>query len=36
MLEIPRVGLVMETARVQRWLKSVGDQVVEGEPLLEV
>lgn len=36
LLEIPRVGLVMETAKVQRWLKSVGDLVAEGEPLLEV
>ena len=36
LIEIPRVGLVMETARVVRWLKEVGDTVVLGEPLLEV
>jgi pyruvate dehydrogenase E2 component (dihydrolipoamide acetyltransferase) len=34
--EIPKVGLVMEEVRVVRWLKSVGDAVVAGEPLLEV
>jgi pyruvate dehydrogenase E2 component (dihydrolipoamide acetyltransferase) len=34
--EIPKVGLVMEEVRVVRWLKSVGDGVVAGEPLLEV
>lgn len=36
LVEIPRVGLVMETARVVRWLKEIGDTVVSGEPLLEV
>ena len=36
LVEIPRVGLVMETARVQRWLKAVGDTVAPGETLLEV
>jgi pyruvate dehydrogenase E2 component (dihydrolipoamide acetyltransferase) len=35
-LEIPKVGLVMENARLVRWLKSVGDVVKEGEPLLEL
>jgi pyruvate dehydrogenase E2 component (dihydrolipoamide acetyltransferase) len=35
-LEIPKVGLVMENARVVRWLKSVGDFVKQGEPLLEL
>ena len=34
--EIPKVGLVMEEVRVVRWLKSVGDGVAAGEPLLEV
>jgi pyruvate dehydrogenase E2 component (dihydrolipoamide acetyltransferase) len=34
--EIPKVGLVMEEVRVVRWLKNVGDNVVAGEPLLEV
>jgi pyruvate dehydrogenase E2 component (dihydrolipoamide acetyltransferase) len=35
-LEIPKVGLVMENARLVRWLKSVGDRVQQGEPLLEL
>jgi pyruvate dehydrogenase E2 component (dihydrolipoamide acetyltransferase) len=34
--EIPKVGLVMEEVKVVRWLKSVGDNVIAGEPLLEV
>lgn len=35
-MEIPKVGLVMEAVRVTRWLKSVGDTVTPGEPLVEV
>jgi len=35
-LEIPKVGLVMENARLVRWLKNVGDVVTQGEPLLEL
>ena len=35
-VEIPKVGLVMETVRIVRWLKDVGDEVRAGEPLLEV
>jgi pyruvate dehydrogenase E2 component (dihydrolipoamide acetyltransferase) len=35
-LEIPKVGLVMESARLIRWLKNVGDVVAQGEPLLEL
>jgi pyruvate dehydrogenase E2 component (dihydrolipoamide acetyltransferase) len=35
-LEIPKVGLVMENARIVRWLKNVGDVVQQGEPLLEL
>jgi pyruvate dehydrogenase E2 component (dihydrolipoamide acetyltransferase) len=35
-VEIPKVGLVMENARVVRWLKNVGDVVQQGEPLLEL
>jgi pyruvate dehydrogenase E2 component (dihydrolipoamide acetyltransferase) len=35
-LEIPKVGLVMENAKLVRWLKSVGDMVQQGEPLLEL
>ena len=34
--EIPKVGLVMETVKVVRWLKSVGDTLTPGEPLVEV
>ena len=34
--EIPKIGLVMEEVKVVRWLKSVGDSVAAGEPLLEV
>jgi pyruvate dehydrogenase E2 component (dihydrolipoyllysine-residue acetyltransferase) len=34
--EIPKVGLVMEEVKVVRWLKNVGDDIVVGEPLLEV
>jgi pyruvate dehydrogenase E2 component (dihydrolipoamide acetyltransferase) len=35
-VEIPKVGLVMENARLIRWLKNVGDVVEQGEPLLEL
>jgi pyruvate dehydrogenase E2 component (dihydrolipoyllysine-residue acetyltransferase) len=35
-LEIPKVGLVMENARLVRWLKQVGDVVQQGEALLEL
>lgn len=35
-MEIPKVGLVMESVRVTRWLKNVGDTVTQGEPLVEV
>ncbi len=35
-LEIPKVGLVMENARLVRWLKQVGDAVKQGEPVLEL
>ena len=35
-LEIPKVGLVMESARLIRWLKNVGEVVAQGEPLLEL
>jgi len=34
--EIPKIGLVMESVKVVRWLKNVGDSVAQGEPLLEV
>ena len=35
-LEIPKVGLVMESARLIRWLKNVGEVVTQGEPLVEL
>ncbi len=35
-LELPKIGLVMENARLVRWLKNVGDVVHQGEPLLEL
>jgi len=35
-LEIPKVGLVMENARLVRWLKDVGDAVKQGEPVLGI
>jgi pyruvate dehydrogenase E2 component (dihydrolipoamide acetyltransferase) len=35
-LEISKVGLVMENARLVRWLKNIGDWVKQGEPLLEL
>jgi pyruvate dehydrogenase E2 component (dihydrolipoamide acetyltransferase) len=35
-IEIPKIGLVMDTVRVTRWLKDVGEAVVSGETLLEV
>ena len=34
--EIPKVGLVMESVKVVRWLKNIGDDVAAGELLLEV
>lgn len=34
--EIPKVGLVMESARLVRWLKNIGDNITQGEPLLEL
>ena len=35
-VEIPKIGLVMESVLVTRWLKKVGEDVQLGEPLLEV
>jgi pyruvate dehydrogenase E2 component (dihydrolipoamide acetyltransferase) len=34
--ELPKVGLVMESVKVIRWLKAVGENVARGENLLEV
>lgn len=35
-LKLPKIGLVMENARLLRWLKAAGDPVRQGEPLLEL
>jgi pyruvate dehydrogenase E2 component (dihydrolipoamide acetyltransferase) len=35
-LEVPKVGLVMENARLVSWLKKVGDTVSQGEAVLEL
>jgi pyruvate dehydrogenase E2 component (dihydrolipoamide acetyltransferase) len=34
--DIPKIGLVMDAVKVVRWLKTVGDTVRLGEPLVEV
>lgn len=34
--EIPKIGLVMESVKIVRWLRSVGELVTMGEALLEV
>ena len=33
---MPALGMAQETGRILRWLKSEGEAVVKGEPLLEV
>jgi pyruvate dehydrogenase E2 component (dihydrolipoamide acetyltransferase) len=33
---MPALGMAQETGKVLRWLKSEGDAVVKGEPLLEI
>jgi len=33
---IPKLGLTMQEATVERWLKQPGDAVKSGEPLLEI
>lgn len=33
---MPKVGLDMEEGMITSWLKKVGDQVVAGEPLMEI
>ncbi|HVS76293.1 MAG TPA: dihydrolipoamide acetyltransferase family protein, partial [Steroidobacteraceae bacterium] len=35
-VEVPKIGLVMENARVVRWLKATGERVERGEPLVEL
>jgi pyruvate dehydrogenase E2 component (dihydrolipoamide acetyltransferase) len=33
---MPALGMAQETGKVLRWLKAEGDEVVKGEPLMEV
>ncbi|HYM66515.1 MAG TPA: biotin/lipoyl-containing protein, partial [Patescibacteria group bacterium] len=33
---MPALGMAQETGKLVRWLKAQGDQVVKGEPLMEV
>jgi pyruvate dehydrogenase E2 component (dihydrolipoamide acetyltransferase) len=33
---IPKLGLTMEEAEIEGWLKQLGDAVAEGEPILEI
>lgn len=33
---VPKWGLTMDEADVLRWLKAVGEPVIEGEPILEL
>ncbi len=33
---MPKAGMAMETGKIIKWLKSVGDPVETGEPLLEI
>jgi pyruvate/2-oxoglutarate dehydrogenase complex dihydrolipoamide acyltransferase (E2) component len=33
---MPQAGQDLETGMVKRWLKSVGDTVAKGEPIVEI
>jgi pyruvate/2-oxoglutarate dehydrogenase complex dihydrolipoamide acyltransferase (E2) component len=33
---MPKAGMAMEEGTITRWLKCVGEEVKEGEPLLEI
>jgi pyruvate/2-oxoglutarate dehydrogenase complex dihydrolipoamide acyltransferase (E2) component len=35
-VRLPQYGMTMHEATIVRWLKVVGDHVVEGEPIAEV
>ena len=35
-IKMPQLGLTMEEGTVERWLKSEGDAVKAGEPILEI
>ena len=33
---LPKIGMAMQDGTIARWYKQVGDEVVQGEPLVEV
>ncbi|MEK6646277.1 MAG: biotin/lipoyl-containing protein [Candidatus Firestonebacteria bacterium] len=33
---MPKLGLTMENGTISKWLKKEGDEVKEGEPLVEI
>lgn len=33
---VPKWGLTMEEAEISQWVKSVGDRVDKGEPVVEI
>src|SRR5713101_5122537 len=35
-VQMPRLSDSMETGKILRWLKNEGDEVVKGEPLVEI
>ncbi len=35
-IEMPKLGLTMETGTIVAWFKKVGDQVVKGEIIFEL
>lgn len=35
-LKMPKLGMAMQSALISRWLKSEGQPVNKGEPLLEI
>src|SRR5690242_377158 len=35
-VQMPRLSDSMETGKILRWLKKEGDEVVKGEPLVEI
>jgi pyruvate/2-oxoglutarate dehydrogenase complex dihydrolipoamide acyltransferase (E2) component len=35
-VRLPQLGMTMHEGTIVRWLKQIGDRVVEGEPLAEI
>ena len=33
---LPKIGMAMQDGTITRWYKQVGDEVKQGEPLIEV